>query len=115
MQVEVHHVHAHVARAGLTHDGIEVGAVVVAEGAGFVDQPGDLEDVLLEESQRVRIRQHDGRGAVGEVAAQRAQVYETPRGAGDLDDLVSSQGGRREICAVSRIGDDDLVSAPRPE
>ena len=84
VQVDVDHVHAHVARAGLAHDGVEVGPVVVAEGAGLVDQTGDLEDVLLEEPQGVGVGEHDRGRALGQVAAQGLEVDETAGRAGDL-------------------------------
>ena len=50
VQVEVHDVEAHVARAGDAHHGVEVRAVVVERRAGVVDDVRDLLDVRVEQA-----------------------------------------------------------------
>ena len=55
------HVKAHVAGAHNAHNGVEVGPVVVAQAAGLVDEPGDLQNVLVENAHGVGIGQHQPR------------------------------------------------------
>ena len=72
VQVEVDDVEAHVARPREAHDGVQVGAVVVERGPDAVHDPGDLLDVLVEQAERVRVRQHQaGHLVVGLRAAGR--------------------------------------------
>ena len=75
VQVEMHHVKAHVAGAGDAHDGVEVGAIVVAEAAGFVDDLGDLQYVLVKDSQRVGVGEHQPRRVRAGERAQRLHVH----------------------------------------
>jgi hypothetical protein len=55
----VHDVEPHVAGAGSPHDGVEIGPVVVQEGAHLVHGGGDALDLLLEQTEGVRIGQHE--------------------------------------------------------
>src|SRR4029079_2471305 len=69
VQVEVHDVEAHVAGTREAHHRVEVGAVVVQRRADAVHDPGDLLDVRIEQSERVRVGQHQaGAGGVGPSA-----------------------------------------------
>ena len=65
MQVEVHHVEAHVARAGNAQYGIGVCAIVIELSAGFVNHGRDLCDIAIEESQCVGVGQHNRGNASG--------------------------------------------------
>ena len=59
MQIEVHHVDAEVAGARDAQDGVEVGAVAVDEAAlRWCTISQMLGDVLLEQPERVRVRDH---------------------------------------------------------
>jgi len=46
-------VEAHVTRAGDAHKGIEIGAVVIELRALLMRQPGNFQDVLFEDTDRV--------------------------------------------------------------
>ena len=65
MQVHVHDVDAHEAGLGDADEGVEVGAVAVEVAALGVDDPGDVEDPVLEDAERVGHRQHQRRDVVG--------------------------------------------------
>ena len=58
VQVEVHHVHAEISRTDFADKGIHVGAVHVEQAAFGVEDIGDLVDLLLEDAEGVRIREH---------------------------------------------------------
>ena len=62
VQVEMHHIKAHIAGAYLAHDGVEVGAVIIAKAAGVLDDLGDLQNVLIENTQSVGVGQHQAGG-----------------------------------------------------
>jgi hypothetical protein len=114
VQVHVHDVESHVARADDTENGIEVGAVVVEQAPHLVHGRGNGLDVLLEEPQRVGVGQHDA-GHVGvEHRAQRLQVDAATVVAGHGDRLVAAQGDRGRIGAVGRVRDDDAVAGLAP-
>src|SRR5207237_4499676 len=57
VQVEVNDIEAHIAGPGDANQGVEVGAVVIELYAVLVRQPGDLQDVLLEDTGGIRVRQ----------------------------------------------------------
>ena len=59
VQIEVHDIEAHVAGPRDADQRVEVRTVVVEERTGVVRQLRDLQDVLLEDSERVRVGQHD--------------------------------------------------------
>ena len=61
VQIHVHDVKAHVARAHGAQDGVQVGAVVVQQSTDVVHRFGDLDNLLLKEAYRVRVRQHNAR------------------------------------------------------
>ena len=58
VQVEVHHVDAQVAGADDAQQGIQVGAVAIDQPAAIVDDLDDLLEVFVEQTERVRIGQH---------------------------------------------------------
>ncbi len=60
VQVEVYGIEAHVPRSYFCHDRIQVGAIIVEFAACFVYDVADFKDVLLEESECVRVGQHNG-------------------------------------------------------
>src|SRR5438105_1026607 len=59
VQIEVHDIEAHVAGPRDADQRVEVRTVVVEERTGVVRQLRDLQDVFLEDSERVRVGQHD--------------------------------------------------------
>ncbi len=79
VQVEMHDVKAHVAGADDPEDRIEVGTVVIEQSAGGVHRRGDLDDVLLEQAEGVRVGEHDPRDIGTECGAQRREVDEAAR------------------------------------
>ncbi len=103
VQVEVHDVEAHVARAADAHDRVQVGAVVVEGGARVVDDARDLLDVRVEEPERVRVGEHEAGDAVVGLAAQVLQVHPAVLGRPDLDHLVAGHGHGRRVGAVGRV------------
>ncbi len=58
VQIEVHDVESHVTWARDAHDGVGVGAIVIELAARVVHASGDLDDVFVEDPQRVRIGHH---------------------------------------------------------
>src|SRR4029077_1986623 len=67
VQVEVHHVEAHVSGPSYADERIEVGAVVVEKRTGGVRRLRDLEYVLLEDAERVGVGEHDRRDVLVEM------------------------------------------------
>ena len=70
VQVEVHDVDAHLARLGHPEDGVEVRAVAVDQPARLVHQPRDLQEVLLEQPERVGVGEHEPGNPVVQVRPQ---------------------------------------------
>ena len=74
VQVHVDDVEAHVARAHLAEDRVEVRAVVVQQAAGLVHDARDLLDAALEHAERGGIGEHDAGGLRADRGLQRFEV-----------------------------------------
>src|SRR5207249_2495180 len=85
-------------------------AVEIDERAVLMYLLGDRLDLLLEESQRVRIGDHEDRGAVVELGAEVTQVDEPLGVAADLHGLEAGEGGARRVGAVGAVGDEDALA-----
>ena len=108
VEVDMHHVEAHVARAAYAEDGVEVGAVVVHQAAAFVHHAGNLGDVCLKDAQRVGVGHHHARDVRAEDAAQAVQIDRALGRALHLHNLQAGDSGRGRVGAVGRVGDDDF-------
>ena len=108
VEVDVHHVEAHVARTGHTEDRVEVGTIIIEERAAGVDELGDLGNLLLEEAQRVGVGHHDGGDVIAQERFEVLDIDEALGGALHLDDIQSADGSRGGVGAMGRIGDDHL-------
>ncbi len=103
-------VEAHVARAGDAADGIQVRSVVVHEGARGVEDVPDRLDVLVEEPERRRVRQHQSRRVLVHLAAEVVQVDVPARVGLHRRHLVAGHGHARRVRPVRGVGNDDLAA-----
>jgi hypothetical protein len=110
VQVVVDDVEPHVARPGATDDRVQVGAVVVEERAGVVEDRGDLLDALVEEPERRRIREHEARRSLVHLSAQVGEVEIAPSVCPHALELVARHRHARGIRAVGGVGGDDCVA-----
>ena len=111
VQVHVRAVEAHVARACVAHDGVEVGAVVVAEATRLVDDAADLDDVGVKEAERVGVGEHEAGRVGADGRAQRVEVDAALVVGGDRDHGEARHDRRRGVGAMRGVGDDDLGAA----
>ena len=94
VQVDVDDVEAHVAGPRDPADGVQVRAVVVEERAGVVEDLRDLLDVLVEEAERRRVRQHQPGGALVHLRAQVVEVEVAARVGGRPSPACSRPSSR---------------------
>src|SRR3954452_22309701 len=114
VQVVVDDVEAHVARARTPHDGVEVRAVVVERRADLVDDLRDLGDVLVEQPERVRVREHQARDVLVGLRPQVLDVDAAALVGADLDDLVAGHRHRGRVGAVGGVRREDLGAVLAP-
>ena len=107
-------VEAHVPGPGQTHHGVEVGAVVVERRADAVDDLGDLDDVGIEQAQRVGVGQHQAGDAGVGLRAQVVDVDAPVRVGGQLHDLEARHRHGRRVGAVGRVGREHLAAVLAP-
>ena len=105
-------VETHVTRPGLTHDRVQVRAVVVQKSAGFVDQTGDLGDVLVEDTERVRVGQHQAGDVFIDLGPEVLDIHPALLVGRDLDHFVAGHGHRGRVGPVSGVGGQDLGRVP---
>ena len=110
VQVQVDAVEAHVAGADYAHNGVQVGTVVVAQTASLVDQAGDLQDVLIEDTYGVGVGKHQTGGILAQNSLQRLQIHAAVGCGGDVYDGVATHGSGGGVSAVGGVGDDDLAA-----
>ena len=96
------------AGAEAAEDGVEVRAVHVGDRAGLVDRGEDLVDLVLEDPERARVRDHQRRHVRAERLAQRAEVDPAPLVRADRHRLVADHRGRRRVRAVRRVRHEHL-------
>ena len=61
VQIKMHNIEPHVARPRQAQNRIGIGAVIIYEPAGVMDDFGHFTDIFFEQSQRAGIRQHQSR------------------------------------------------------
>ena len=110
MDVEVHHVEAHVAHTHLAQDGVHVGAVVVQQGIFAAQHFHDARQMQLQQAQGVGVGHHQTGhlvGILGHGFFKGGGVHHavTRR---HVDDLEARQHGRGGVGAVGRVGDEHL-------
>ena len=105
----MHDVEAHVAGAGDAAHGVQVRAVVVHERTGAVEDLLDLLDVLVEEPERRRVREHERGRVLVDLAAEVLDVDVPARVRAHRRELVAGHRHRRGVRPVRRVGDDDLA------
>jgi len=110
VQVEVHDVKAHVAGARRAHDRVHVRAVVVAKSARVVDDLRDLQNVFIEDSERVRIRQHQPRGVGPDVCAKGTKIHRSVRRGGNVDHRIARHARGCGVCSVRGVRHDNLLA-----
>ena len=110
VEVEMHDVEAGCAGPEAAQHGIHVGAVHVRQRTGGMDGLEELDDVGLEEPQRRRVREHDGRRPRTERAAQCLEVHPAVRSRRHGDRAEASHRGRGRVRAMGGVGHDDLVA-----
>ena len=104
VQVDVHHVKAHIAGTDYAHYGVEVRTVVIEQTARLVDDLCDLFDVALEKAERGGVGQHKARGIGADGLPEGVKVHAAVGSGLDLLDLEAGHGGGGGVGAVRRIG-----------
>jgi hypothetical protein len=70
----VKNVEAHIARMYLTQDGVQVGAVVIEQTPGVMDDGGNFRDAPIEQTVGRRIGHHERRRLWPDRCAQRVDI-----------------------------------------
>ena len=110
VQVVVDDVEPHVTGPRFPDDRVEVGTVVVEQRTAGVEDLGHVGDVLVEEPDRGRVRQHQPGGAVVHLRPQIVEVEVATLGRRDLFELVAGHRHARRVRAVRGVGRDDRVT-----
>ena len=113
MEVDVHHVEAHITRTTGTEHGVQVRAVVVHQTATVVDEFRNLRDARLEEAESIGIGHHHGGNLISLLSDDALQVIDIDRTVClrlHLDDLQSADSRRSGVRAVGRIGHNHFLA-----
>ena len=108
MGVDVDDVEAHVAGPAPAEDRVEVGAVVVDERADIMEHRGDLLDTLLEQAERVGVREHQAGDLIVERAGERVHVDEPSLVGRHAHRLEPGEADAGRVRAVGGVGDERL-------
>jgi hypothetical protein len=76
-----------------------------------VEDPRDLLDVLIEEAERGRVREHQAGRLLADLRPEIVQIDVPARVGVDLDQLVTGHRDARWVRSVGRVRDDDLAAA----
>ena len=100
VQIDVNHVKADVARLDLTHDGVQIGAVIVHQGIVGMGNIADLLDMRIEQPQGIGAGHHYCRHLVGHGLFEQLDIHVAIGSGRHGDDLVTGHGRRGGIGAV---------------
>ncbi|MNI79051.1 hypothetical protein D3C73_1354820 [compost metagenome] len=100
VQIEMHNVEAHVSRTGYAHNGVGIGAVIIKQAAGLVDNFGDFDDLLLEQAEGAGVRQHEAGGVRADCRTQCSQIHMTACIRGNCHRFESGRACAGRICSV---------------
>ena len=104
VQIQMHHVETHVRRAGHSHDGVQVGAVVIKQTAAVMDNPGNFKNLLFKQTQSVGIGKHESGQVFIRHAFKRLEIDQSPRIGRNLYHLETGHGRAGRIGPVTRVG-----------
>ncbi len=104
----MHEVEADVTGLDNAQDGVEVRAVAIHQAASLMHQIGDFAHMLVEQSQRIGIREHQASGAWPKFTLEVVQIDVAACACLDFDHLHACHRRRRRIGAVRRIGTQDF-------
>ena len=77
VQIEMHHVKSHIARTDNSKESIHIGAVIVKETTAIVNKLRYFANILLEQTERVRIGHHNSRNVRSKQRLERLDVDQT--------------------------------------
>ena len=110
VHVDVHHVEAGLARLEAAQDGIQIGTIHVGQRTSLVNGRQKLADPGFEQAEGGRIGDHDRGRARSEGLPELLQVHAAVRGGRHVDRAKAGHRRGRGICAVRRIGHEDLAA-----
>ena len=110
MQIHVDHVEAHVAGPHEPQYGIQVGAIVVEQAAGIVNDLPHVLDGLLEHAEGGRIGQHQAGSVRPHRGCKRHQIDVAFAVGGNLLHRVAAHHGAGRVGAVRGVGHQDFAA-----
>ena len=110
VQIQVHHIDAKIARPHLAHQRVHIGAVHVEQSALGVQNRGDLGDVLLENSQRVGIGQHERGNIFAHLRLQSGDIHHAARIRFQVFDGIVDHRRRRRIRSMRGVWNQNFFS-----
>ena len=111
VQVHVDDIEAHVTGAYLAENGVEVGAIVIEQAAGFVDSFGYGFDLPFEHAAGAGVGHHQAGGLGATGGFQGFQIHVTIFTHRHFTDLVATHDGGGRVGAVGGFRDEDLGTA----
>ena len=110
VQIEVHHVDAQIAKAGLAEHRVHVRAVAVHQATAGMDRLDDLGEVLVEQAKCAWNRDHQRRDVRSERGTERLQVQVPPVVRRNRLHGVANHLGRGRVGPVGGIGNEHALA-----
>ena len=108
MQIDVHHIEAHITRTAHAEHGVEVGSVVVHQTSALVHQSCYLGNLCLEDTQGVGVGHHHAGNVIAKQRLEILHIHGAVGGTLHLHYLQTAHGSRSRVGAMGRVGDDNL-------
>ena len=110
VQIDVHHIEAHIARTAHAEHGVEVGSVVVHQTSALVHQPCYLGNLFLEDTQGVGVGHHHAGNVIAKQRLEVLHIHGAVGGTLHLHNLQTAHGSRSRVGAMGRVGNDNLCT-----
>ena len=113
VEIDVHHVEAHIAWAAGTEHGVQISTIVIHQATAVVDEIRNRGDARLKEAKRIGIGHHHRRNLRSLLSDDALQIFDIDGTIGlrlHLDNLESADGCRGGVRTVGRVGYDHLLT-----
>ena len=110
MEIQMKYIKAHISRTDDTHERVHVGTVIIKQSAAVMNQGSNFLDILLEQSECIRIGHHDAGDGVIEKRLKVLDIHQAIVLRLHLNDFETADSSRSRIGSVCAVRNNDSCS-----
>ena len=110
MQIDMHHIEAHISRTACAEHRIQVSSVIIHQSATLMNELCYFRNVTFKESQSIWVCHHHGSNAIIEQSLQILNIHNTVSSTLHLYYIQSANSCRCRVCAMCRVRNNNLCT-----